>query len=94
MRVGVAYIDVRVNLTKFNKDLATVKSLATGTVASVNTTFAGMSASHSKLKRSAGGAATGMDKVTAATNKQKRGMLSLVPHVAMVTAAYMAMRVA
>jgi len=94
MRVGVAYIDVRVNLTKFNKDLATVKSLATGTVDSVNTTFAGMSASHSKLKRSAGGAATGMDKVTAATNKQKRGMLSLVPHVAMVTAAYMAMRVA
>jgi len=92
MRIGVAYVDVRVRMGKYQTDLTRLETLARTATSNINASFNKISASHSKLSKSAGTAAGGMDKVTKAASKQKRGFMSLIPHVAMVTASYMAMR--
>ena len=71
-----------------------MKRKASAATKSVNDTFRRMGTSYTRLRKDAVTTASGIDKVTTATKKQKRSILSLIPHVAMVTASYMAMRAA
>ena len=61
MRVGVAYVDVRVNMTQYRKDLQNIKDMATRTTSSVNASFSKMSAGYSKMGKAAKTAAATRD---------------------------------
>ena len=94
MRVGVAYVDVRVNMIKYKKDLRTLESLAATATTKVNANLGRIGAGQTRLGQSSAAAATGMDKVTKASKKQSKSLLGMIPHVAAVTISYMAMRTA
>jgi len=94
MRVGIAHVEVRANLATYQTDLERMKTATTAAVDKVNTTLSKLGTSHTKVSGAMKATADASDKVTAATKRQGKSLLTLIPHVAQVTIAYMAMRAA
>jgi TP901 family phage tail tape measure protein len=94
MRVGVAYVDVRVNMAQYKRDLDRLQSLTNKAVSNIQSSFNRAGKTFTTLANTSDKASKSIDRVTAATSRHKKSVMSLIPHVAQVTAAYMAMRVA
>jgi len=94
MRVGVAYVDVRVNTTQFRTDLNNLENLARGATTRVNAELSKMGVGLSSVGTASRTTAAGMDQVATAATRQSKSFTGLLPHVAAVTASYMAMRTA
>jgi len=94
MRVGVAYVDVRVNMAQYKTDLLKLETLASQAATSVNSRLSKIGVGYSEMGKGASAAATSGDKVASSVSKQRKGLIGLLPHVALVTASYMAMRTA
>lgn len=94
MRVGVATVDVRVNMTQYQSDLTKLDAMTRAFIKNTENAFSKMVKPLSDIGGSATTAAAGVDKLSLATGRQSKSLLTLIPHVAQVTVAYMAMRAA
>jgi len=94
LRVGVAYIDVRVNLAKYQTDLTKLESMARKTAANIQTSMSTATTGFRTVGTAAAASTKGVNTLTEATNRQSKSLLTLIPHVAQVTIAYMAARTA
>lgn len=102
MRVGVAYVDVRAQTALLDRDLATaeskIRASATkmqGIMNGVNANMTSSSASVTKSFDNIGKSAQSTARsIQTFSSKSKKSMAGLIPHVAAVTASYMAMRAA
>jgi len=92
MRIGVAYVDVQVNMDKYKASLADLTRKADAASQKVRNSFRKMEKAGTQLGSSSSKTAGHMDKISRSADRQKKSFAGLLPHVATVTASYMAMR--
>lgn len=94
MRIGTAIVDVRVDLAQYQADLKQIERLAVKATGNADASFKKATSSTRDYTKATKDARDSVGHLDRSMTSHKRTLIGMLPHVAAVTASYMAMRTA